>query len=643
MRHLILRALVLCLCTTVAFAQQFQHQSGLLPGPVVWSEGVETLDANGDGKLDIIFANGLGFSSGQGSLLPTLLINTGTVGAPSFVDETSLRIPTSFLIQGKGIVVCDVDSDGDTDMVFANGFQTQQRILINNGLGFFSDETVTRLPQLLLGGFGVACGDVDNDGDLDLVFTDTGPAMLSAPGGLPRLLINNGSGVFTDAPAQMNGVAKIGAMQASMVDVDNDFDLDIIIDGRSLGTHLYINNGSGTFTFNGTTLPAASTFVYESDWADLDNDNDIDGFFTSLSSFNEGSARNNLNPSGVLSFTAATNTLSGLNGNDDNEIAFLDANNDGVLDVIVASLSGSREKLYLNSGTFAASSFVYQTTGFTTLSDSTLDLAIADFDGDGRYDVVTAQGESGNFTNRYYRNTGLVDTIAPRVGRVETLPLTLSIDDLQSRFFSIRAWIQDAVIDSGRTHVKAFADITITKDGNITMASFPMTDSGGQMWRFGVPATSGLEFLIGATIAITVRAEDPAGNITLAPAGTMTICGAQSYGSPSNVNALLLDLPSTPPQSPLMNLRVSGAAGIRQGYLVVGLQRDLQPLAGGTLLVSAFQNSPIPFLTDGTGAVTFALSVPPGILLRAQAGLLDTSAPFGWFLTNGLEFAACAP
>jgi hypothetical protein len=290
----------------------------------------------------------------------------------------------------------------------------------------------------------------------------------------------------------MNGVNKIGAMQVSAVDIDNDFDLDIIVDGRSLGTHLYINDGTGTFSFNGSTLPQGSTFVYETDWADLDNDGDSDGFYVSMSSFSEGTARNNLIGLGSLSFTAATNTLSGLNGNDDNEVAFLDANNDGILDVIIASLSGSREKLYLNSGTFLAGSFVYQSSGFTTLTDSTLDLAIADFDADGRYDVVTAQGESGNFLNRYYRNTGAIDTRPPTIGRIEALPATLSRTNLESGLFSMRAWIQDAVYDSGRTHVKAFIDVTMVRDGVVSGASFPMTHSGGQVFRFGVPAIPGL-------------------------------------------------------------------------------------------------------------------------------------------------------
>jgi hypothetical protein len=66
-------------------------------------------------------------------------------------------------------------------------------------------------------------------------------------------------------------------------------------------------------------------------------------------------------------------------------------------------LGNNKEKLYLNAGTFANGSFVQA--GSSTLTGSSLDLAVGDFDGDGRYDVATAK-ENRTFTNRVYRNTG---------------------------------------------------------------------------------------------------------------------------------------------------------------------------------------------------------------------------------------------
>ena len=141
----------------------------------------------------------------------------------------------------------------------------------------------------------------------------------------------------------ITGLARM-VRDAGAADRDNDFDLDVTIDGRSSGQHLYVNDGTGNFTLTTTTLPSGSGSTYEIDFADLDGDNDLDTFYISMSGFNEGTGRNDLN-AGPLAFTSTTTTIGGLNGHDDNECAFIDANNDGFMDVIVASLSNNKEKL----------------------------------------------------------------------------------------------------------------------------------------------------------------------------------------------------------------------------------------------------------------------------------------------------------
>ena len=66
--------------------------------------------------------------------------------------------------------------------------------------------------------------------------------------------------------------------------------------------------------------------------------------------------------------------------------------------------------MYVNDGT---GQFTEDTSLITGVSDATLDIAVADFTGDGRADIITVQGEGGNFQNRFYRNTGPSDTRAP--------------------------------------------------------------------------------------------------------------------------------------------------------------------------------------------------------------------------------------
>lgn len=80
--------------------------------------------------------------------------------------------------------------------------------------------------------------------------------------------------------------------------------------------------------------------------------------------------RNNLVPSGTLSFTSQTTALTG--GNGDDKWLFVDFDNDGFLDLVDGSLQGSGQRLYRINGAF---SFARQATGFTAVVDSTLDAA----------------------------------------------------------------------------------------------------------------------------------------------------------------------------------------------------------------------------------------------------------------------------
>jgi hypothetical protein len=149
---------------------------------VVWSEGVEAFDADADGRVDVLFANGIGFSSAGGALAPTLLINQTNVGGPiTFADQTAARFPAGFVQQAKSLNVLDADGDGDIDVVFANAFGNQPSILINDGTAT-SDRH--RFPVVSLG--SAWAGDVENDGDIDIVFDHQG--------GKARLFVNDGTG-----------------------------------------------------------------------------------------------------------------------------------------------------------------------------------------------------------------------------------------------------------------------------------------------------------------------------------------------------------------------------------------------------------------------------------------------------------------
>lgn len=610
-------------CSNFAQAQQFQEQAGAIPGPVVWTESCEAIDANGDGWMDVIFTNGVGFSSAQGALAPTLLINQAVPGAAVFADETATRIPAGFTQQGKGMMVCDVDGDGDDDLLFANAFGNQPRILINDGTGVFSDETSTRLPTGNLDSYGVNYGDLDNDGDLDLVFGDAG--------GKARLFLNDGTGVFTDQPSMMNAVNKVGAMQINIVDIDKDLDLDVIVDGKSVGTQLYLNDGTANFTFMGSVLHGGSTLTYETDWADLDGDDDIDAIYISMSGFKEGVSRNDINGGSTLSFTSATGPFGTLNANDDNEAAFIDADGDGTLDVLVASLGNNREKLYLNTGPLAGGSLAYQSNGFSARSDSTLDLCIADFDQNGTYDVVTGQGESGSFLNRYYKNNGAPDTVAPHIGRVQDLPGTIAIDDIVGGAIRVRTWIQDATYDNGRNFISASLQVTTSKGFFNSTITYPMKAIGGGLFSAVVAPDAPFNGLLGATISYAVVASDPQLNTATSATRTFVIDGVDSYDTllavPSNLMASWTP-DSGDPLATTGTINVIGATPGGLGIIGVSLSQADLPIFGFPLLIAV---DPINLLSMGNFGFGFMGELTVPMVTRQFPGIAGSVVSIQFF------------
>ncbi len=659
MKHPI-AVLLMCLVPLNAAAQQFQEQAGVLPLPTdYWTEGTTVVDADEDGRWDCLFVHANGWekpgdfaATGAFGLPLILLVNSSTSGGnPVFVDQSAFYLP-SLAIHGKGASAADFDNDGHDDIALAVAFLKRQRLLMKNPVTLaWSDESAARLPDMLLNCFSAGVGDLDDDGDMDIVFTDAAQPTFSAPGGQARLCINDGNGYFTEQAAWINASNKIGAQNAKIVDIDNDFDLDVIVDGKSPQTQLYFNDGQAHFTENDTLIPSASNFTYETEWGDLDNDNDIDGIIMSLSFFTEGSLQNFLSDTGTLSFSAATDTMTGLptgEFEDDNEFVFIDADDDGDMDVITASLQNQQEKLYFNSGTFGPG-FLHFTpgAGFSTIKDSTLGMCMADFDGDGDYDAITGQGESGNFTDRDYRNAGPADTLPPRIGRVQAAPVTVPLAAVTSGGLVRHAWLQDATWDDGWTFETAKLLIDTDKLGELGSSSVAMRHSGGQIFRGVIAPTPASTGLVGMHVSYRVAASDPYANTSISSVQTFVICGSETYGTASTVNSIALT-GNSPMLGGTLTANAVGGPADQPGLLLLGTARASLPLFGGLLLVALDGALWFPISFDSAGTASFSIPVPSdpaaaGLVLDLQCGALDASKPQGVALSTGLEAALCAP
>jgi hypothetical protein len=342
------------------------------------------------------------------------------------------------------IQVRDMDSDGIADVLVGTTFQTQSRLYRGEGGARFREVTKTHLPQVLLSVGDLEIGDVDSDFDLDVVLADWGPGdNMRNVGGRTRLWLNDGTGRFTDRTEERMPETLVRfSWDINLVDVDNDFDLDVVVScKRCGGGTLFRNDGRGLFQEDFRAIPQY-TNNYSFEAMDVNGDGSLDlvtvndGEIVSGESFHR---REHLFVNdGNGNFRDRTKDLwpdSDNIGEDDNMVAFLDADSDGDADFLLGSLSGP-DRLLENDGTgrFTVHTGVFD--GDET--PGTLAVAVADLDGDGRLDVVQGQGEHETaVSEKVYLGTGLPrDTARPVVTLVgegeEPLEIRARVHDFKT-------------------------------------------------------------------------------------------------------------------------------------------------------------------------------------------------------------------
>ena len=194
-------------------------------------------DLDGDGAVDLLVTVLLG-PSGTNAIRLYLNDRKGTFRE---AGQTPLPGITS------AIAIGDVNADRLPDLV-VSGWRNAEtdtcpnRVLLNDGKGHFTD-TGQQLDEKMNHSHSVALGDMDGDGDLDVVLVAQGAAL---SGGI---YLNDGKGRFTRG-------ARIGASKiekAALADFDGDGDLDVFLacDGPD---EVWVNDGRAGFTDSGVRL-----------------------------------------------------------------------------------------------------------------------------------------------------------------------------------------------------------------------------------------------------------------------------------------------------------------------------------------------------------------------------------------------------
>ena len=488
-------------------------------GTGCYSNYVVMADLDGDGSLDLAFANGGGYYV-PGKAEPLAIYKNDGKGQFAEVNSTALQ---GFSGRLRQIAVGDIDGDGDLDLVAADAWALQpDAVFINQGGFVFKNEGPARLGTSSRSA-GARLGDVDGDGDLDLALTDWGDKPYKSKG-TARIYLNDGKGFFAqlaDAVPQDTHKIGTGPIDIDLFDADGDFDLDLLLASRNGESLFFTNDGSGQFSDANADLPDQSgPYVYGPDVCDVDGDDDLDVWL------DNGDAKlaeqlmiNGGN--GVFLDESATRITGNPNA-DDNEVQCVDLDNDGDLDAIVASLS-DEERTLINDG---KGNFALMAGTFPAVGDSTLGLDLGDVDGDGRLDAVTAQGEGGDFTNRLYLGGAdqPVDTRPPIIRQVRPIPKYMTIGKLFVRF---------AVSDRTTTDVGPrlkVAQVKVIAGGGKT-STVVARFVGGDLYAAVVDLAAAGDW------QLQVCATDPTGHEGCAPAVTVSVVSGNPMPEPQGGNA----------------------------------------------------------------------------------------------------------
>ena len=247
----------------------------------------------------------------------------------------------------------------------------------------------------------ITTGDVDGDGDLDLL---TG----STTGNVVSLLRNAGNGTFGAATSITVGT---GTTDLALADVDGDGDLDLLASNYTDNTvSVRTNNGTGTFGGTQTVDLPANTAPEQLVLGDVDGDGDLDllvGTGTNLTyavtlRLNGGDATGS--NTGVFSGGQSIAV-----GGQSQGVALADVDGDGDLDVLAASITNSVVQIRLNGGDATGSNTgVFSGSGFVSVGSlgTPTSIAMGDIDGDGDLDLLTANYGNDNVSVCFNKGNG---------------------------------------------------------------------------------------------------------------------------------------------------------------------------------------------------------------------------------------------
>lgn len=325
------------------------------PGPVF----IATSDFNNDGHLDLAVAH-------SSNSTTSVLLGDGGGNFNEFVFSNGPFASPNTIALG------DINNDQNVDILVVNSRARNVSIFLGEGNGSFIQQTPFAIGANT-SSFGLALGDLNRDNITDLIVSDSIQYNLLIFFGIGNGTFNQTLNLYTGNLSRPYSV--------TTADLNDDDFLDLLV--TNIGTNnvgVFLNDGTGNFSEQ-STYPT-DAIPYRLITADFNSDGNIDAATTNFL----GNSISILLGNGDGTFAPQINISTGTNSSSFGLFSG-DFNNDTIPDLVVANSNLNNIAVFhgIGDGNFNQASTY--STGTASYPD---DVAVGDFNEDGRLDIVSA-------------------------------------------------------------------------------------------------------------------------------------------------------------------------------------------------------------------------------------------------------------
>ncbi|MBI3702042.1 MAG: VCBS repeat-containing protein [Afipia sp.] len=407
------------------------------------------------------------------------------------------------------VAVGDVNGDGFTDIVVSNHSYPSGGNTVGVLLGH-GDSTFDPALTFNTGGSqpsGIALGDVNGDGKLDIVVSNLTSNTVG-------VLLGQGNGHFsTVSDFYVNGNFPY---DVALGDMNNDGKLDIIV-SNELDNNIGVMLGDGTGNYGATTTTySGGQHPTELAVGDFNGDGNLDVAVSNIgnpSNINVGILLGDGN--GVLTLSGTYNS-----GGQPGGLAVGDVNGDGKLDIVVANSSNNTVGILLGNGDGSFTNAGIYASGGGGASE----VSLADMNGDGRLDIVVDNSTSntvgvllnngfGGFSPALTFGTGGSGATGLAAGTLSASPT------LQSILFNDTA-------NAGQTVGSFLTGVRDVDNNALQGIAVTDTNDGNGAWQYSLTGDVWLPLAASVTSALLLTANDL---IRFVPDGANTTTASLTY------------------------------------------------------------------------------------------------------------------